>query len=58
MKRCLLRLQIRDQLLDPINCELVADSEKQFLEMLDLLSRGAHFSHIGTLEPDATSLVA
>ena len=28
MKRCLLHLQIRDQLLDPVNCELVADFPK------------------------------
>ena len=37
MKRRLLRSQIRDQLLDPVNCELVADSEKQSPVMLDLL---------------------
>ena len=46
MKRCLLHLQIRDQLLDPVNCELVADSQKQFLVMLYLLVEwGTFFAH-------------
>jgi hypothetical protein len=36
MKHRLLRLQICDQRLDPVNCKLVTNSQKQFLVMLDL----------------------
>jgi len=51
MQRHLLRLQIRDQFLDPVNCELIPDSQKQFPVMLDLLVEwGALVAHRGTRE--------
>ena len=43
MKCCFLRPQFCDQGLDPVNCELVPDPQKQFLVMFDFVIEWSTF---------------